>query len=280
MRHRFRPWLKKLATPVTIMLVPHTRTGTINFKLPTAVLGLLLVMAAVGAVYVLSLTYHAVDYVVMKRKYNDMANQLRSVQGTIHSLRQAEAEFRRILSRGSGRQMLDAVAVDQGDGAIDTEALKRQIEDSMRSVAGIRQYLVQQRDLYRATPQGWPVEGRFSSGFGTREHPTYGGQRFHSGVDIAAERGAPVLATADGIVSVAGYAAGNGKVVVVEHGHGFSTVYAHNDQIVVRAGQTVKRGDQIAAAGATGTATGVHVHYEVWHRGRPVNPAPYAETTP
>lgn len=275
--HRLQPWLKKLLTPITIMLIPHTRVGTLNLKLPLVVLGLLVLMAGVGAVYTLSLTYHAVDYFVMKRKYNDMTGQLQSVQGTIDSLRQAEAEFKRILSRGSRKQMLDAVVVEKSDGSIDLEELKQQIDASMKSVVGIREYLAQQRDVYRATPQGWPVDGRFSSGFGMREHPKYGSQRFHSGVDLAVDRGARVSATADGIVSVAGYGAGNGNIVVIEHGHGFSTVYAHNDRNTVRVGQTVKRGDQIALAGSTGTTTGVHVHYEVWRQGRPVNPTQFGK---
>ena len=275
--HRLQPWLKKLLTPITIMLIPHTRVGTLNLKLPLVVLGLLVLMAGVGAVYTLSLTYHAVDYFVMKRKYNDMTGQLQSVQGTIDSLRQAEAEFKRILSRGSRKQMLDAVVVEKSDGSIDLEELKQQIDASMKSVVGIREYLAQQRDVYRATPQGWPVDGRFSSGFGMRQHPKYGSQRFHSGVDLAVDRGARVSATADGIVSVAGYGAGNGNIIVIEHGHGFSTVYAHNDRNTVRVGQTVKRGDQIALAGSTGTTTGVHVHYEVWRQGRPVNPSEFGK---
>lgn len=275
--HRLQPWLKKLFTPITIMLIPHTRTGTLNLKLPLVVLGMLAVFAGVGGIYTLSLTYHAVDYFVMKRKYNDMAGQLQSVQGTIHSLKQAEAEFKRILSNGSRKQVLDAAVPEKNDGSIDINELKQQIDESMKSVAGIRHYLAQQRDIYRSTPVGWPVDGRFSSGFGMRIHPKYGSQRFHSGVDLSTPRGTAVHATADGIVSVAGYGAGNGNVVVIEHGHGFSTVYAHNDRNIARVGQTVKRGEQIAMAGATGTTTGVHVHYEVWRQGRPVNPADYAK---
>lgn len=270
--HRLRPWLKKLFTPITIMLIPHTRVGTINLRLPLAVLGMMAFFAGVGGLYTLSLTYHAVDYFVMKRKYNDMAGQLQSVQGSIHSLKQAEAEFKQLLSLGSRKKVLDAPATEPSDGSIDIEELKQQIDESLKSVVSIRNYLAQQRDLYRATPQGWPVEGRFSSGFGMRIHPKYGSQRFHSGVDLSTSRGTAVHATADGIVSVAGYGAGNGNVVVIEHGHGFSTVYAHNDRNLARVGQTVKRGEQIAQAGATGTATGVHVHYEVWREGRPVDP--------
>lgn len=273
--HRLQPWLKKLFTPITIMLIPHTRVGTFNLKLPLVVLGMLVIFAGVGGVYTLSLTYHAVDYFVLKRKYNDLAGQLQSVQGSIHSLKQAEAEFKRLLSLGSRKQVLDAAVTEPSDGSIDIEELKQQIDASLKSVVGIRTYLAQQRDLYRSTPQGLPVAGRFSSGFGMRLHPKYGKQRFHSGIDLSAQRGTPVQATADGIVSVSGYGAGNGNVVVIEHGHGFSTVYAHNDRNTARVGQTVKRGEQIAMAGATGVATGVHVHYEVWRQGRPVDPADF-----
>lgn len=273
--HRIRPWLKKLFTPVTIMLIPHTRTGTLNLKLPVVALGMMAIFAAIGAIYMVSLTWHAVDYFVMKRKYDAMASQLQSVQGTINALKQAEAEFKRILSKGSRKQVLDAAVPEQSDGSIDINELKRQIDESLKSVAGIRHYLAQQRDIYRATPAGWPVAGRLSSGFGMRIHPTYGSQRFHSGVDLSTQRGAPVVATADGIVSVSGYGAGNGNVVVIEHGHGYSTVYAHNERNLAQVGQTVKRGEQIALAGATGTTTGVHVHYEVWRQGRPVNPVDF-----
>lgn len=273
--HRLQPWLKKLFCPITIMLIPHTRTGPLNLKMPLAALGLLVVFAGVGGIYTLSLTYHAVDYFVMKREYREMSGQLQSVQGTIASLKQAEAEFKQILSHGSRKKVLDAVVPDKNDGSIDINELKQQIDASMKSVVGIRQYLVQQRDTYRSTPQGLPVAGRFSSGFGMRLHPKYGSQRFHSGVDLSIPRGTPVLATADGIVSVSSYGAGNGNVVVIEHGHGFSTVYAHNDRNTARVGQTVKRGEQIAMAGATGVATGVHVHYEVWRQGRPVDPADF-----
>lgn len=271
--HRLRHWLKKLSIPITIMLVPHTRRGALNLKLPAAVLGLLGVFAVLGVVYTISLTFHAADYLVMKHKYNAMSGQFKALQGTMQSLKQAEAELRKLVSGGSRGKILDQVHFERNDGSIDLEELKQQIDASMKSVAGINQYLMQQRDLYRATPQGWPVDGKFSSGFGMRDHPLRGKELFHSGVDISAERGAPVKATADGIVSVSGFGKGNGNVVVIEHGQGFSTVYAHNDRNSVKVGQTVKRGDVIAYAGSTGATTGVHVHYEVWRNGRPINPS-------
>lgn len=271
--HRLQPWLKKLLTPVTIMLVPHTRSGALNLRLPLVVLWGAGLFAAFGIVCTISLSVYAVDYIVLKRKFEAINGQLQAMQGTMQSLKQADAELRKLLSGGSRTQVLDAVQPGKNDGSVDLEELKRQVDESMKSVTAIRQYLVQQRDIHRSTPQGWPVEGKFSSGFGMRDHPLYGQQRFHSGVDLSTQRGTPVKATADGIVSVAGFSNGNGNVVVIEHGHGYSTVYAHNDRNGVRVGQTVKRGDVVAYAGSTGATTGVHVHYEVWRGGRPVNPS-------
>jgi len=99
----------------------------------------------------------------------------------------------------------------------------------------------------------------------------------HTGIDITMPRGTALHATADGVVSFADRSGGNGNIVVIEHGHGLSTVYAHNTRNSVKAGQTVKRGEVIAYSGSTGVSTGPHVHYEVWRNGQSVNPAPFLE---
>ncbi len=153
--------------------------------------------------------------------------------------------------------------------------LKKQIEESMESVSDIRRYIGEQKDLYLATPAGWPVPGRISSGYGRREHPLSGDSKFHSGLDISVPRGTRVATTADGIVSYSGWSPGGGNTVVIEHGHGFSTAYAHNERNLVRVGQRVRRGNVIAVSGSTGTSTGPHIHYEIWKGGRHVNPETY-----
>ncbi|MEJ2696668.1 MAG: M23 family metallopeptidase [Candidatus Sulfobium sp.] len=101
------------------------------------------------------------------------------------------------------------------------------------------------------------------------------GKEFHSGLDIAAEPGEPVRATADGIVIFAGWSGNNGNLVAIEHGLGFRTYYAHNRKVVVKVGQKVKRGQVISYVGSTGRSTGPHVHYEIWHEGKRVNPKKY-----
>jgi murein DD-endopeptidase MepM/ murein hydrolase activator NlpD len=241
--------------------------------MPSALFGLILIFVCVGIVYTISVTIHILDYYVMKKQYTYMNNQFQSMQTTIRSLKASEVEFKQLFSLGSRKKVLDVVKQEDSDGSIDVEELKHQISESMKSVSEIRSYLAKEQNTYRATPQGWPVEGKFSSGFGVRQHPRTGGKKFHSGIDFSAPNGTPVHVTADGIISFADWSKGNGKVVVVEHGHGFSTVYAHNNSNEVKAGQTVKRGQVIATTGATGNATGSHVHYEVWKDGNCVNPS-------
>lgn len=152
------------------------------------------------------------------------------------------------------------------------DAKKRQVRQAVESVAEIKRYLNEQHDIFLATPAGLPVNGPISSGFGARRHPGTGEIVVHHGIDIAVPSGTPVRATADGIVSFSGWSNGSGNVVVVEHGFGFNTAYAHNTRNVVKVGQRVKRGDVIVTSGSTGVTTGPHVHYEVWTDGRQVDP--------
>jgi murein DD-endopeptidase MepM/ murein hydrolase activator NlpD len=268
---------KKLLTPVTLMLIPHSRRGAFNLKMPFAVLALFVLFSFVGLIYTVSITVHAVDYFTMKHRYNQMALQFKSMEDSMRSLKQSEQEFKRLFSLDSKKKVLISLDEEKpGDGSIDVEELKRQVDESMASVAEIRLYLDKQRDLFRSTPHGLPVAGgRFTSGFGMRNHPLSGNSAFHSGLDIAAARGSAVKVTADGIISFSGWSKGNGNVVVVEHGHGFSTIYAHNSKNVVKTGQKVVRGDRVAEVGSTGASTGSHLHYEVWKNGRHMNPVSF-----
>ncbi len=125
-----------------------------------------------------------------------------------------------------------------------------------------------------------PIPGpRITSRFGARPDPYTGRRRVHSGIDIDAVRGQRVFAAADGRVSVAStrYGRNWGTVVVIDHGRGLETLYAHLDRFTVRPGQRVKRGQTIGIAGRTGNATGIHLHFEVWQKGRRVDPALFVE---
>lgn len=126
-----------------------------------------------------------------------------------------------------------------------------------------------------AIPSIWPVRGQVTAGFGERLDPLSGEGAFHAGIDIAAPRGTTVECAADGIVLAAGYDAGYGNAILVDHGSGITTKYGHLSKIDVVIGQEVKRGQIIGAVGATGKTTGPHLHYEVHVRDTPVNPAKY-----
>jgi murein DD-endopeptidase MepM/ murein hydrolase activator NlpD len=170
-----------------------------------------------------------------------------------------------------------------GDEPADSlAALQRQIDSLHREVdlqrvsqEELQGHLNDQRSVSGARPTGWPVKGWLTSAFGIRRDPFDGQRRMHEGVDIATRTGTPVLATAAGIVREVGTEPGYGKLVVIDHGYGYSTLYAHNSRILVKVGQRVRRGDQVAAAGNTGRSSGPHVHYEVRLNGVPANPKKY-----
>jgi murein DD-endopeptidase MepM/ murein hydrolase activator NlpD len=125
------------------------------------------------------------------------------------------------------------------------------------------------------TPSLWPVMGRVSGSFGERLDPFSGEGAFHSGVDISSDYGAGVRATADGLVVAVEQRAGYGRMVLVDHGFGVSTLYGHLSSFQTRVGARVKRGEVIGTVGTSGRVTGPHVHYEVRLYGTPVNPWRY-----
>jgi len=130
-----------------------------------------------------------------------------------------------------------------------------------------------------AAPSLWPVRGEVTSSFGEREDPFNGEGAFHSGIDIGAPYGTPIRATADGTVEKAGMANGYGREVLIDHGHGISTLYGHLSGFTVMPGQTVVRGQIVGYVGSSGRSTGAHLHYEVRIHDTPVNPHKYLRMT-
>lgn len=129
------------------------------------------------------------------------------------------------------------------------------------------------RDKLERTPSIWPADGWLTSSYmAARIHPIHGDARPHEGIDVSAPMGAPIRASAGGLVVDAGNEIGFGLLVTIDHGYGVVTRYAHCSKIQVRVGQRVKRGEVIALVGNTGIATGPHLHYEVLRGGRHENP--------
>jgi len=274
---KFKIFFRKTLTPITIMFIPHDNSRrSLNLNVPAIGVFLSTICSIVGAVYLISMLPAAIKYQDMEKQLLDYSKKVVDFKATLVSLKKAEKDLHQLVSLGSKEKIFEKV--DTSDmGSFDIDQVQEQIESSMKTVGAIKDYLRSQKDLYLATPTGFPVQGPISSPFGKRIHPVSGNYEFHRGLDISAEAGTPIRTTADGIVVFSGWNGGGGNIVVIAHGHGFSTYYAHNRKNTVQVGQGVKRGDVVAYVGSTGSTTGSHVHYAVWLNGKCKNPINYTE---
>jgi murein DD-endopeptidase MepM/ murein hydrolase activator NlpD len=159
---------------------------------------------------------------------------------------------------------------------LDIDRLSREVKLELASYETIYDRVRENAERMRYIPSIRPVLGGYlNSGFGYRRDPFDGRRRFHYGLDITVSAGAPVFAPADGVVQDARYRGGFGKYIKINHGHGYTTMYAHLSQINVKRGERVKRGDLIGRTGNTGRSTAPHLHYEVHYFGTPQNPMDY-----
>jgi murein DD-endopeptidase MepM/ murein hydrolase activator NlpD len=159
------------------------------------------------------------------------------------------------------------------------EVVNTMASEQALNLQGILSTLQKRSHLLSTVPMAKPVDGWYASGFGYRISPFTGKRTLHRGLDIAAPVGTPIYAPADGVVIFSGAKSGFGKFIMIAHGHGIVTRYGHNAQLLVKPGERVKRGDQIATVGMTGRTTGPHLHYEVWVNGRPTNPNKFILST-
>lgn len=172
-----------------------------------------------------------------------------------------------------------AVPKQQGDldaQLDDLEGRAREVQDraglAQVSLAEVKGWLEDRSAVERAQPSHWPTRGWMSSNFGWRDGPTDGRRDMHTGIDVSAPRGTPVVAAADGFVVFADYHPGYGNLVVLDHGYGLTTRHGHLSTIRVRAGERVVRNELIGRVGNTGRSTGPHLHFEVLRNGVPQNP--------
>ncbi len=179
--------------------------------------------------------------------------------------------YQELLEKGLEREELILDAMQKID------VLKKKMYIQTKSYDDIANLVKNKAKMMAALPAIQPVSNkelnRLASGFGYRIHPIYKVRRLHTGVDFAAQRGTPIYASGDGIVTVvANNSGGYGKEVQVNHGYGYVTLYAHMDNFNVKPGQRVKRGQCIGYVGSTGSSTAPHLHYEIIHNGQKVNP--------
>jgi len=215
----------------------------------------------------------------------ELASQVSSLQKEIDTLG-AQAAVDPDASRAMDHlpPVVKARAMGGAIGTVPVPALGNMFADTtfgaLRDILGaienrldfVRSGVERRQALAAATPSIWPVIGWLSSPYGNRRDPFTGGPDFHPGLDISADYGEPVHATADGLVAIAGVNGNYGNLVELDHGFGITTRYGHLSRFAVLTGQAVHRGDVIGYVGSTGRSTSAHLHYEILLNGKLTNP--------
>lgn len=199
-------------------------------------------------------------------------------------LEQIESGIRKILGLKSvrfnhtGDEAQFSIVEHSLHSGIESSELSQLIEKVKMEKEGfepIYEELIQKKEVFEHTPSIFPVNGYISRGFGMVIDPFTGEESYHQGLDLVGDLGIPVRATAKGRVSFVGWQKGLGKLVRIDHGNGYETLYGHLSVILVQNKEEVKRGRIIGRVGNTGYSTGPHLHYEVHLKNRPVNPQVY-----
>ncbi|PSH04832.1 MAG: M23 family peptidase [Acidobacteria bacterium] len=223
----------------------------------------------------------------IKRNYSQLEQVSKEKDVQVASLGSIAGEVSVIYGLKTNSHLIptnDDVRPEQYQASLETLYALRGSALSGAATAGLQEgteRLASLSDWTRAAdaPSLWPVEGRLTSSFGSRVDPFNGEGAFHSGVDISVPYGTPVHAAADGVVTLAEFMSGYGRLISIDHGHGLATRYGHLSGIAIAPGQHVRRGQVIGYAGTTGRATSSHLHYEVRVQNVPVNPHKYLRTT-
>ena len=175
-----------------------------------------------------------------------------------------------------GPETQDNSSVDVPDFLVSLNSLSQQIDDRSKQLTVLETMMMSRNLQSEVFPAGRPInKGWTSSYFGMRTDPFTGRRAHHKGMDFAGKDGSDVVAVASGIVTWASRRYGYGNLVEINHGNGYVTRYGHNKTILVKVGDTVKKGQNLSLMGSTGRSTGPHVHFEVMVNGRQVNPAKY-----
>ena len=229
-------------------------------------------------------------------QYNVLSKRLDEALGVMKDIQQRDDNLYRVVLQadpiadavraagyGGTNRYEELMDMANADLVVNTtqkmDFLDRQLYIQSQSFDEVVNLFKQNDEMLKCIPAIQPVSNKdlkkTASGYGIRIDPIYKTSKFHEGMDFSASTGTPIYATGNGTVTKAGWQSGYGRVVVINHGYGYETLYAHMNKIDVRKGQKVVRGEVIGEVGNTGKSTGPHLHYEVHVKGRVVNPVNY-----
>lgn len=271
-----------------IVVVAHSLHGRLRrIHVPHQVLYVVLGLALFGCVSVFGLVssyarmaWKVANYNALKREADSLRARYRNLQRAVNETNVQLASLQTLASEISVatgfKQKMEGPSTINSEGTLaPTYSESLQEFYFLRSVSGFKRNYFSQRYHVNAQPRIWPLEGRLMDGFGSRIDPFSGEGAHHTGLDIAAPTGSTVCATGDGVVSLAEWSGGYGRLVIVDHGNGINTYYAHLSKIKVLPGQEIRQGELVGLVGSSGRVTAPHLHYEIRVGSIPVNPMRY-----
>ncbi len=292
---------------LTIMMIPSLKSSTKSISIPILYFHIFILFSFLifgTAFFIISrhINYIATinQNILLENKLEYFSQELIKSRNFIAEVRDVDYNLRTLLEMDDKKEIINKVGVG-GPEALDImlstklleknkiifstdefefilNRLRSDAEKQISSSKAIFNYIDLQRQITLATPDVWPAPGRISSLFGLRIDPVKFTREFHKGLDIANREGTWVSATANGRVKYAGWLGGYGKTIVIDHGYGYITLYAHLSQINVVRGEVVKKFHKIGKIGRTGRATGAHLHYEVRLNNKLKNPMNYIKS--
>lgn len=170
---------------------------------------------------------------------------------------------------GSSRESIHTESIDPDE---DMEIIKEVLEDKVIELEVFIDDVENKFESLKSIPNSRPTNGRLTSKFGNRSNPFGRGYQFHYGIDIANSRNTKIFSAGKGVVIFSGYKGGYGRTIIIDHGNGYKTLYAHNNSLLVNRGDKVEKKQLIAKMGSTGSSTGNHLHFEIHRNDQPINP--------
>lgn len=300
----------KDSSKICIMIVPHTekvKKLMIPKWLPKAIISLALTLCAILLLYINRVSTYQTS---LKQESSDKASVINELETDINQLEtNNKSKDQELADLKSQAEILKLKTTEVEDKLVEIDKLQKRLEqmagikspsrgggisrdihpndlnptegmnvlievleDKQIELTSFIDDLDSQFKYLDSLPNLTPTSGRHTSGFGNRRNPFGNGIRFHQGIDIANSAGTDIKASAKGVVTFAGYKGGYGKTIIIDHGYGYKTLYAHNSQLLVNVGDNVSKAQSISKMGSTGRSTGSHLHFEIHKTNQPINP--------